>query len=192
MSRLARILARSMSRQADTLRRQANAVREGKVIAVDSSKGLVKVDLGDVENPLPTPWIQWAERAGARKTWNPPSVGEVMTVLSPDGEISTRSRAMPGGFAGDNGAPSSDGDAMAGSLGDVSWVITGSSATVTIGGCTATLTAAGLEVSGGFIKVTGGDLAATGGSFTHSGVNVGDTHTHTNVQPGTAPSGPPS
>lgn len=191
MSRLARIISRGMARQADAARRQSNLVREGKVIAVDPGKGLVKVDLGDEENPLPTPWIKWSERAGARKTWNPPSVGEIMAVLSPDGEISTRSRAMPGGFAGANGAPSADGDAMAGSLGAVSWVVTGSSATVTVGGCTAVLTASGLEVTGGFIKVVG-DLTATGGTFTHNGVNVGETHTHTDVQPGPAESGPPS
>lgn len=192
MSRLARVIARSLSHQSEAARRQRNVVRDGKVIEVDAAKGLVKVDLGDADNPLPTPWIKWSERAGARKTWNPPSVGEVMTVLSPDGEISTRSRAMPGGFAGGNGAPSSNGDAMAGSLGDVSWVITGSSATVTIGGCTATLTASGLEVAGGAITITGGDLAASGGAFTHNSVNVGDTHTHKNVQPGPALSGPPS
>lgn len=42
----------------------------------------------------------------------------------------------------------------------------------------------------GDIEITG-NFKATGGSFLHNGVNVGSSHQHSNVQPGSGNSGPP-
>ena len=177
MADLARIVARMQGQIVELQRRINNGMREGVVVDVDPAKQRVKVDIGDDDNPLITPWIRWPERAGARKTWNPPSVGELMTVHSPGGEISENSMAFHGGFAGANGAPSGDGDATVFTLGPVT-------VTVVAGGAT-------IEVGGVSVEITGGGVAITGGKVTHNGTDIGDTHKHGGILPGPAQTGTP-
>lgn len=54
----------------------------------------------------------------------------------------------------------------------------GNPITVKAGACTFTFSDAGLEITGGTIK--------------HNGKDIGDTHTHTGVEPGPANTGPPA
>ncbi len=177
MADLGTQIARIVSQIGDLQRKQANIVRSGRVIDIDPAKGRVRIDLGDEDTPFPSPWIPWTERAGARKTWNPPSVGEFMTVLSRSGEVNENSLAIHGGFTDENAAPSGDGDALAFSLGELSAVVLGASATLTIGGVTFTFSGAGLSIDGGEIK--------------HNGTDVGDTHKHSGVMSGPAQTGTP-
>ncbi len=177
MADIARILARMQGQIAELQRRLNNTMREGVVVKVDPGNQRVKVDIGDDDNPLITPWIRWPERAGARKTWNPPSVGELMTVHSPGGEISENSIAFHGGFAGQNVAPSGNGDAAVFTLGQVT-------VTVIAGGAT-------IQVEGVSAKITGNGLAITGGKVTHNGTDIGDTHKHIGVQAGPTQTGKP-
>jgi len=58
-------------------------LRLGKVASVDLVAGTATVTLGDVT----TPHLPWVERAGAFRTWSPPSAGEQVIVLSPEGDI---------------------------------------------------------------------------------------------------------
>lgn len=178
MANLAKIIARMQAQIVELQRAQANVMRNGRVVAVDPANQRVRVDVGDVDNPAVSPWIKWPERAGARRTWNPPTVGEEMTVLSPGGEIGPASVAMPGGFTNDTAAPSGDGDA----------------AVFTLGGVTVTSTANGVQiVSGGTtVDISPAGLAVTGGSVTHNGNNIGDTHKHGKVLTGPAKTDVPS
>lgn len=176
MSSLPKIIARMQREIAELGRKQANMVRSGKVLEVDPVLQRVKIDLGDEGNPMPSPWIRWSERAGARKTWNPPSAGELMTVMSPSGEISGKSLAVHGGFTDDNPAPSGDGDAFVFTLGELTLTATGGGATLTVGGVTYALTAAGFEQTGGSVNHNGKDI---GDTHTHSGVVVGNSDTET-------------
>lgn len=177
MAGIDRIIARMQGQIAELQRRQNNVVRYGRVIDVDPSKGLVKLDIGDDGSSLETAWVKWAERAGARKTWNPPSVGEVMTLMSPAGEISENSIAMQGGFTDENPPPSSDGDAQAFTLGPLSITVKGSGVTLQLGGITLEIGAAG--------------IAITGGEITHDGTDIGVTHKHDGITPGPAETGTP-
>ncbi len=178
MASLPKIIAEMQRQIVELGRKQANMIRSGKVIEVDAANQRVKVDIGDEGNPLPSPWIRWSERAGARKTWNPPSVGELMTVMSPSGEVSANSLAVHGGFTDDNPAPSADGDALVFTLGDFIATVTGTGVLVAIGGFTANLTAAGLETLGGQIS--------------HDGKDIGSTHTHPGITPGGGNTQPPN
>ncbi|KPN64255.1 phage baseplate assembly protein V [Aliiroseovarius crassostreae] len=177
MADLATQIARIVGSIAELQRKQANVVRSGKVIEVDAANQRVKVDLGDNGSSFSTPWIPWTERAGARKTWNPPSVGELMTVLSPGGEINGNSLAVHGGFTDENAPPSANGDALAFSLGDVAVEVIGGGVTLTVGGVT--------------LSITGAGLAINGGKVAHNGTDIGDTHKHSGVLSGPVQTGTP-
>ena len=72
--------------------RVGELVRYGTIAEVDLAEGKVRVEAGDVESA----WIRWASpRAGATRTWSPPSVGEQVIILSPDGELEG-AVALPG------------------------------------------------------------------------------------------------
>lgn len=65
-----------------------NLVRVGVISAVDhggpDQPARVRVSIGDLE----TDWRPYHEcRAGGTTTWNPPTVGEQATVLSPSGDL---------------------------------------------------------------------------------------------------------
>lgn len=49
-----------------------------------------------------------------------------------------------------------------------------------------------MTVGGVSMALSSGGLAITGGTITHNGKNIGDTHTHTQVEPGGGVSGPPA
>lgn len=177
MADVSRIIARMQGQIAELQRRQNNAVRSGRVVDVDPASQRVKVDIGDDDNPLITPWIRWPERAGARKTWNPPSAGELMTVLSPAGEIDEKSLAVHGGFTDENAAPSGNGDATVFTLGPVTVTVIAGGATIQVGGVS--------------VEITGSGVAITGGEVTHNGTDIGDTHKHDGITPGPAETGTP-
>jgi len=156
-------------------RRLYNQMREGKVVEHhpdDPRK--VKVDIGPEGSPVFTPWIEFSERSGAVKTISRPSIGERVTVLSPDGELGRASRIILGGFTKANGHPqqAADGELIQ-----------------TIGDSVVRFHSGGLDVKGRLH--VDGDFRAAGGTFEHAGVFVGDTHLHTDVIPGGGLSGPP-
>lgn len=68
---------------ADLARRVANMIRTGRVAEVDHAGPRVRVQSGE----LLTEWLPWqTRRAGNTRTWDPPTVGEQVMILSPSGE----------------------------------------------------------------------------------------------------------
>ena len=68
----------------DILRILANLIRFGTVASVDYDAERITVKLADITT---TP-IKWATpRAGDTAVWNPPSEGEQVIVLSPNGDL---------------------------------------------------------------------------------------------------------
>jgi len=61
-----------------------NFIRYGTIRSVDVSHARVTVAVGDLTT-RPIPWI--TPRAGATRTWSPPSPGEQVIVLSPGGNL---------------------------------------------------------------------------------------------------------
>ena len=86
---------------ADLLRILPNLIRFGTVHAVDVDAQRVVIALGDVRT-APLPWI--APRAGKVKVWNPPSIGEQVAVLSPNGDLAA-GVAIAGIFSTGNAKP---------------------------------------------------------------------------------------
>lgn len=71
----------------DLSRRVENLLRVGSIAHVElAQKPRVRVQIGDIL----TAWIPAATlRAGASKTWNPPTVGEQVLVVSPSGDLAS-------------------------------------------------------------------------------------------------------
>jgi len=61
-----------------------NLIRYGTVRAVDVGRARLTVAVGNLTTK-PIPWI--TPRAGATRTWSPPSPGEQVLVLSPGGNL---------------------------------------------------------------------------------------------------------
>jgi phage baseplate assembly protein V len=85
------------------IRRLNNIVRFGTVAEVDCKKARVKVKIGKIT----TTWIPWLTTAGAIKLWNPPVVGEQVSVISQGGDLSL-AVAIPSIFQSKFNAPSDD------------------------------------------------------------------------------------
>lgn len=86
---------------ADLARRVANMIRTGRVADVDHAAARVRVQSGDIL----TGWLPWqTRRAGNTRTWDPPTVGEQVMILSPSGEPAA-GMVMPALYCQDHPAP---------------------------------------------------------------------------------------
>lgn len=79
----------------DLQQRLANLIRVGKVHSVDLNTARLRVAFGK-DGANVSGWIPWmTSRAGATREWNPPAVGEQVTMMSPSGQDNS-GFAMPG------------------------------------------------------------------------------------------------
>lgn len=76
-------------RVAELERRNRNRKRTGTVSEIDHAKGLARVKIADVEGKeYLSPWLPWKEVAsGGIKSHIPPTVGEQVTVVSENGDL---------------------------------------------------------------------------------------------------------
>lgn len=150
--------------------------RPGKVAEVDAAKQLYRQEIGvDKDgNPVKGPWVPYSQVAGARSTHSPPSVGQQMMMVSPDGDFS-QAFGVPLTWSKQNASPSTDPNTDVDQRGAVKDVNDGKSRVISVGGVTLKISAAGVEVNGGALK--------------HDGHDIGKTHKHQGVQPGGGQSG---
>ena len=80
-----------------------NIVRFGTIAEVDYKKARVRVKTGKIT----TTWIPWATMAGGIKIWNPPVVGEQVSVIAQGGDLSL-AIAIPSIYQNKFNAPSDD------------------------------------------------------------------------------------
>lgn len=153
--------------------RQNNMFREGVVKEVDYQSGTVIISAHGIDSPP----IPWSEQAGDINEWTPPSVGQRVVLVSPDGELA-KSFMIKGGFTDDTPQPHNK----------------GAEKRVVIGGATITHTAEGLfiEVKGTTFKFTAEGFVQQGGKQEHDGKNVGSSHIHGGVAPGNSTTSVPA
>lgn len=127
----ARELTELASRVADLERRFSGVMRHGTVHEVDPAKQIVRLKMGDGEDggPFLSPWLPYAQIAGALKVHTPPSAGQQMTILSPSGDW-LQGTALPFTWSNGNPSPSSSGSEHVLTFGDVKITIEGSKVTV--------------------------------------------------------------
>ena len=154
-----------MARLTEMERRQAGMEIRGKVAAVDPEKALAKIEIGEDEDgtPVLSPWVPYAQKAGALKLHSAPSVGEPMVIRSESGDIQ-QGTLYPHHWSDENPAPSQDGDIHKLVFGDVTVTLSGSGITLVAGGVT--------------FVFDGDGFRQEGGEQSHDGKNVGSTHIH--------------
>jgi phage baseplate assembly protein V len=87
-------------------RRIENIIRFGTIAEVDLAARRVRVQSGE----LLTDWLKWrTDRAGSTRTWNPPTIGEQVMILSPSGELGN-GIVMPSIYSDAHDAPSDSAD----------------------------------------------------------------------------------
>lgn len=163
---------------ADLRDRHERMHRPGKVTDVDANQHLYRQEIGIDENgqPIKSPWRPYSQHAGALKLHSPPSVGQQMLLISPDGDIE-QGIGIPYGWSDANPSPSTDANSIVSTFGDVKESNDGEAYVRTIKGVAYSFSASGLDVKGG--KVT------------HDGKDIGSDHTHSGVQPGGGNTGTP-
>lgn len=153
-------------------RRTNNMMREARVTEIFPEEGMVKVDAhGVVSKKVP-----WLQRAGSIRDWNPPSKDERVILLSPTGEPG-RGLILPGGYSDKFPQPHNASAEKVTVIGEVSVKQTGSSFVINAGGVTVTISGAGVVIEGGEVR--------------HDDLNIGSTHRHRDVEPGSGTSGIP-
>jgi phage baseplate assembly protein V len=142
-------------RVAEIERRLASMIRHGTVSEVDPKKQLVRLRVGgDEEKPLKSPWVPYAQMAGAFKAHIPPSVGQNMTVFAPSGEF-RQSVAVPFTWNEANASPSEKGDENVVTFGNVRVEVKGDGVLVSVGGTQ-------LKISGDKVVIKAGTIEAVG------------------------------
>ncbi len=154
--------------------RHERMFRPGQVTDYDPVKHVYRQQIGIDENgnPIKSPWRPHSSHAGALNLHVPLAAGQLMMLISPDGDIE-QGVGIPFGYSNANPASSSDASTLAASFGGVSF-----------------------SVNGGVLSLTGGvsvkgDFKAAGGAFTHNSKDVGSDHVHSGVQPGSGDTGAP-
>ncbi len=198
---------------AELLRLIHNIARLGTIAAVDHGRARVRVRAGE----LLTAWLPWIEhRAGTTRTWNPPTEGEQVLLISPGGDPAA-AVAITGLYRQAHPAPSASGDVWHITMPDgavIEYDHAVSHLQATLPGSAVldakgavTITAAGgatvnantvingnLTLNGNFNQPGGttttmnGNVAFTG-AVTSNGKDISSHHTHTEVERGSDTSG---
>lgn len=98
-----------MEQTPDHARRLESMIRTGTVAEIDyGSVGKKPPRVRIQSGGLLTDWLPWGtSRAGSTRTWSPPSIGEQVVLLSPDGDT-TKAIVMTGASYQDIFPPPSD------------------------------------------------------------------------------------
>ena len=182
-----RELVELASRVAELERRFSGAMRHGTVEEIDAARQRVRLNFGkDVDGkPFLSPWVPYAQIAGALKVHTPPSKGQQFTLLSPAGDWQ-QAVALPMTWSDQNQSPSSKGDENVLTYGNVKVKIKDDLVQVDVSGTEFEITSGRvlIKVGGVAVEITRSGVAIIGGKVTHDGRNIGSTHIHGGVLPG--------
>jgi phage baseplate assembly protein V len=169
----------------DLQQRLANLIRVGKVHSVDLNTARLRVAFGK-DGANVSGWIPWmTSRAGATREWNPPAVGEQVTMMNPSGQDNS-------GFAMSGAIYQTGSPANGNTAGQVvldlpetgAWLIrignvviqaVNNSAKITVGGKSIEVTPSKILINGD-VEVTG--KINTTGDVVAGSISL-QTHTHT-------------
>jgi phage baseplate assembly protein V len=181
----------------DLQQRLANLIRVGKVHSVDLNTARLRVAFGK-DGANVSGWIPWmTSRAGATREWNPPAVGEQVTMMNPSGQDNS-GFAMPGAIY-QTGSPANGNEAGKVTLNLPNageWAIYVGNAHIkakngelklTVDGVHMTITHSGVAIHGDV--TVQGKITATG--LIKGGDVTLQTHVHSGVQSGGGNTGGP-
>ena len=180
-------------RVADLEQRVKGMARHGTVAEVDPGGARVRLKIGETDTgPVLTGWIPYSQTAGAMKVHSPPSVGQQMTAMSPNGDL-RQATAIPLGWSDAEASPSEAGDQHVLTFGTVTITVTGDGVEVQTGSTVQITAGSEVVMTGGGVeaRLSGSGFAVTGGQVTHNGTDIGDTHTHSGITAGPSRTGNP-
>ncbi|KTQ95010.1 hypothetical protein NS226_13850 [Aureimonas ureilytica] len=152
----------------------ANLLRPGTISAVDPEKGYrLKLGQDGEGGDWLSPWLPHPETG---KTSVPLKVGQVVGLISPNGDM-RQGFLLRGGYGGEHKSPSADMDANVFEDAGVRIEVADGGLVITAG-----------KVS---VKISGEGLTVTGGRVTHDGRNIGSGHIHGGIRRGGDRTDPP-
>lgn len=161
-------------------------IRFGTVQSVDLANAVAVVAAGDII----TPPLPWTEQAGSFRTWQPPSIGEQVILLCPEGDIEG-GVILRGLFSNQFPAPANDEYRHLYGADGLIITLTGDGIAITAPGgvaITADLAITGnLDVAG---NVDASGTITASEDVVGGGISLTD-HKHSGVQAGTAITGGP-
>lgn len=168
-------------------RRLENIIRIGTVAEIDYAARRVRVESGE----LLTGWLKWrAGRAGQTRTWDPPTIGEQVMILSPSGELAN-GIVLPSIYCDEFDAPSGNRDEHTVRYPD--------GAQVTYNHATGALHATGIRTAtieaADLITLDTPEVFVTGTVIADRVISHGvvlHSHTHVGVTPGNSNTGVPT
>lgn len=136
------------SRVAELERRFSGTMRHGTVEEVDPAKQIIRLNFGESDDgkPFLSPWIPYAQTAGALKVHTPPSKGQQFTLLSPTGDWQ-QAVAIPLTWSDKNKSPSQKGDENVLTFGQVKGTIKEKLVETKVGGTTVKQTDSDLKIN---------------------------------------------
>lgn len=168
---LSRMLADMANRLTEVERKLEQSSRDGKAIEIDHDEGLAKVEIGSSNEPSSTHWVPWMEQSGDHESYDPPTVGEPVTVRAPNGEMSL-ARIERGAPSNRANRPHREAGERLNKMDQTSILQTSSKIVLSAGGASLTISDAGFDFVEGYIK--------------HNGTTIDDTHIHSGVVEGLA------
>lgn len=139
-------IARIGERLADLERRLENTDRYGTVQDVDPAKQRVRLRIGGTDaEPMLSPWVPYAQTAGALKLHSPPSVGQQMLIHSPDGDL-RQGVASGMTWSNQNVSPSQKGDEHVLTFGQATITLRGGELIIQVGSSTITMTSGNIKL----------------------------------------------
>lgn len=133
-------VARLAERVADLERRFENQDRYGTVEEVDPEKQRVRLRIGGTDDePMLSPWVPYAQTAGALKVHSPPSKGQQMLIHAPDGDL-RQGIASGMTWSNNNASPSQSGEEHVLTFGSVKIEMRDGELIATVGGSSIKMT----------------------------------------------------
>jgi len=143
-------LVELVARVTDLERRVTGMMRHGTVAEVDMDMLRVRLDLGPAHGGVGrflSPWIPYAQFAGALKVHTPPAVGQQFMMVSPTGEFQ-QAVAVPLHWSQPNPSPSDRQDENVLTYGDVRIEVRDSEVVFRVDGTTVTINGEGVQIDG--------------------------------------------
>lgn len=165
------LLRRLMKRITDGERRSAVSDTKGKVKAVDPAKRMARIEIGKDEdgNSVLSAWTPYAQIAGALKVQWTPSIDQVMSFRSENGDPQ-QGLLEPYHWSDDNPAMSEDGGDLIVSFGPLNVKSNGDGVTISFGGSS--------------LRITSEEISVMSARLSHNSLDIGSTHTHGGIERG--------
>ena len=183
------------SRVAELERRFSGLMRPGTVEEVDPAQQIMRLNFGEGENgePFLSPWVPYAQIAGALKVHTPPSKGQQFTLLSPSGDWQ-QAVGLPLTWSNQNKSPSEECDEHVLTFGQVKGTIKEKLFETKVGDTTVEQTDSKVTIKVGdvSVEVSASGVSIKGGRVEHDEKNIGSSHRHKDVEPGSALTGVPT